>query len=123
LSRRSPGSWDRAALRSGRSGGGSGRKRCTARPRCARRRQGVRCRIRAAPHIHFRVSGRDFAPLATQLYVAGHPLNENDFLLSAIVDPKARASLIVPFERVAGQTELAAKFDIVLAANGTLRAT
>lgn len=74
-----------------------------------------------APHIHFRVSGRDFAPLATQLYVAGHPLNDNDFLLSSIVDPKARASLIVPFDRVAGQGELAAKFDIVLAANGTLR--
>jgi protocatechuate 3,4-dioxygenase beta subunit len=74
-----------------------------------------------APHIHFRVSGRDFAPLATQLYVAGHPLNDNDFLLSSIVDPKARASLIVPFERVAGQRELGAKFDIVLASNGTLR--
>jgi protocatechuate 3,4-dioxygenase beta subunit len=74
-----------------------------------------------APHIHFRVSGRDFSPLTTQLYIAGHPLNDTDFLLSSIFDPRARASLMVPFEPVPGQSELAAKFDIVLAANGTLR--
>lgn len=74
-----------------------------------------------APHIHFRLSGRDFAPLATQLYIAGHPLNETDFLFSSIVDPRARARLAVPFERVPGGDALAARFDIVLANDGTLR--
>lgn len=74
-----------------------------------------------APHIHFRLSGRDFEPLATQLYIAGHPMNDGDFLFSSIVDPRARASLAVPFERVAGGDALAARFEIVLANNGTLR--
>jgi protocatechuate 3,4-dioxygenase beta subunit len=74
-----------------------------------------------APHIHFRLSGPGFAPLATQMYVAGEPQNDRDFLLNGIVDPKARASLIVRFEPVAGTRELSAKFDIVLAANGTLQ--
>ena len=74
-----------------------------------------------APHIHFRLSGRDFAPLVTQLYVAGHPLNDGDILFSSIVDARARASLAVPFRRVEEADSLAAKFDITLDNNGTLR--
>jgi len=74
-----------------------------------------------APHIHVRLSGRDFAPLATQLYIAGHPQNDGDFLLSSIVDPRARSSLLVAFRRVDGADALAASFDITLDNNGTLR--
>jgi protocatechuate 3,4-dioxygenase beta subunit len=74
-----------------------------------------------APHIHVRLSGHDFAPLATQLYIAGHPLNDGDFLLSSIVDPRARASLLVAFRRVDGADALAATFDVTLDNNGTLR--
>jgi len=74
-----------------------------------------------APHIHFRVAGRDVPPLATQMYVAGHPLNDGDFLLSSVIDPRARAALLVPFAPIPGARELAARFDITLANNGTLR--
>jgi protocatechuate 3,4-dioxygenase beta subunit len=74
-----------------------------------------------APHIHVRLSGRDFSPLATQLYIAGHPQNDGDSLLSSIVDPRARSSLLVPFRRVDGADALSAKFDITLDNNGTLR--
>ncbi len=74
-----------------------------------------------APHIHFRIAGRDMPYLVTQMYIAGHAQNDGDFLLSSVVDPKARESLLVRFEPVAGAPELAARFDITLANNGTLR--
>lgn len=72
-----------------------------------------------APHIHFAISGPDFEPLITQLYVAGAPENERDGLLNGLPDPAARQRLIVPFKREPGQsTELVARFDVVLAADG-----
>jgi protocatechuate 3,4-dioxygenase beta subunit len=68
------------------------------------------------PHIHFAVSGPGMRRLTTQLYVAGEPRNEGDFVLARIRDPQARASVIVPFapapDLEAGA--LAARFDIVL---------
>jgi len=73
------------------------------------------------PHIHFRIAVRDAPLLATQMYVAGHPQNDGDFLLSRIVDPKARELLLVRFEPGPGADTLAAKFDIVLDNNGTLQ--
>lgn len=75
-----------------------------------------------APHIHFAISGPDFEPLITQMYVAGAPENERDFLLSAIRDAKVRQSLIVDFQRDPSSTagELLARFDIILAADGRL---
>jgi protocatechuate 3,4-dioxygenase beta subunit len=73
------------------------------------------------PHIHFRIGVRDTPLLATQMYVAGHPQNDGDFLLSSIVDGRARESLLVRFEPVPGGDTLAAKFDIVLDNNGTLQ--
>jgi protocatechuate 3,4-dioxygenase, beta subunit len=73
------------------------------------------------PHIHFRLAGRDVPYLVTQMYIAGFPQNDGDFLLSSIVDPQARAALLVRFEPIAGASELAARFDITLANNGTLR--
>lgn len=73
-----------------------------------------------APHIHFAISGPGFEPLITQMYVAGAPENERDFLLNGIPDPRARQRLIVPFGKAAGDEggSLVARFDIVLAADG-----
>lgn len=76
-----------------------------------------------APHIHFAISGAAVKPLITQLYVAGAPENERDFLLNSIRDPEARQHLIVPFAKdaaVAGGG-LIARFDIVLASDGAQR--
>lgn len=68
------------------------------------------------PHIHFAVSARDFAPLTTQMYVAGEPLNERDFVLNRIRDPLARASVIVALApSLDGEPgSLEGTFDIVL---------
>lgn len=73
-----------------------------------------------APHIHFAISGGDFEPLITQLYVAGAPENQRDFVLNGIPDVRARQRLIVPFGMDPGGPagELTARFDIVLAADG-----
>ena len=72
-----------------------------------------------APHIHFIVSGPNFEPLTTQMYVAGAPENERDFLLNNIPNPKARQSLMVSFEpAVADGIQAVGRFDIVLAADG-----
>ena len=55
-------------------------------------------------------------PFTTQCYIRGEPLNAKDDVLNSIRDPKARASVLVPFmpipESRAG--ELAAQFNIVL---------
>ena len=76
-----------------------------------------------APHIHFAISGPDFEPLITQMYVAGAPENDRDFLLNSISDPKLRQQVIVAFEKVTDiqGTELIGNFDIVLAADGRFR--
>lgn len=73
------------------------------------------------PHIHFRLAGDDVPLLVTQMYVAGHPLNDDDFLLRSVIDPRAREALLVRFEPAAGSKLLTARFDITLANNGTLR--
>jgi protocatechuate 3,4-dioxygenase beta subunit len=68
------------------------------------------------PHVHYavKIKGRD--KWTTQCYVKGEPQNDRDFVLQAIRDPKARASVIVDFTPVKGSRigELAAQFDIVL---------
>ncbi len=68
------------------------------------------------PHIHMAVKIRGREKFTTQCYVAGEPQNERDGLLRAIRDPKARASVIVPFDPLPGSRigELAATFDVVL---------
>ena len=71
------------------------------------------------PHIHFAVLVPGAPRWTTQMYVAGEPGNETDFLLNRIRDPKRRAGLIVPL-RPSSEFEagaLAARFDIVLAGN------
>ena len=69
------------------------------------------------PHIHFAVTTQGFS-LTTQMYVAGEPLNDGDFILSRIRDPQERARVIVPLGAAgAGKTEsLIGVFDIVLSA-------
>lgn len=72
-----------------------------------------------APHIHFRIRAPGNRELVTQLYVAGHPLNANDFILRRAGDAAARRRLIVDFEPVdSPEAELAARFDVVLGRQG-----
>jgi protocatechuate 3,4-dioxygenase, beta subunit len=69
------------------------------------------------PHIHFAVSGDGFAPLVTQLYVAGEPRNAADGVLNRL-DPDQQQQLMAAFA-AAPELEaeaLAATFDIVVAA-------
>lgn len=65
------------------------------------------------PHIHVKVKlgGRDL--LTTQMYVAGEPRNERDFLWRQLSESQ-RAALTVPFHAVADG--LQASFPIVVAA-------
>ena len=72
-----------------------------------------------APHIHFKIGGPGIQTLTTQMYVAGAPENEGDWILNSITDTRARDSVIVKFEpHGATPNELLAKFDIVLVADG-----
>lgn len=71
-----------------------------------------------APHIHFRLSGPSIADLATQLYIAGHPQNDDDGLLRSVRSQRARDSLLAIFEKIAGVDEWRAKWDIVVARRG-----
>jgi protocatechuate 3,4-dioxygenase, beta subunit len=68
------------------------------------------------PHIHYAVKLKGREKFVTQCYIEGHPQNENDGVLKRITDPKARASVIVPFTPLKGSRagELAARFDIVM---------
>jgi protocatechuate 3,4-dioxygenase beta subunit len=69
-----------------------------------------------APHIHVKVKRSGKELLCTQCYIDGEPANEKDPVYLGIQDPKARASVSVPFQHQAGAAagELAARFDIVL---------
>ena len=72
------------------------------------------------PHIHFTLTGPGFERLTTQMYLAGHPLNERDGLYQRIGDPAARAAVTValqPAPELEPETKQPAKralFDIVL---------
>ncbi len=69
------------------------------------------------PHIHFAVTSQGVS-LTTQMYVAGEPLNDSDFILGRIRDPEQRARVIVPLEpsRSGANPGLIGVFDIVLGA-------
>lgn len=68
------------------------------------------------PHIHVsvKVPGRD--KFTTQCYIKGHALNEKDGIYKSVRDPKARESITVAFDPLAGSKmgELNAQFNIVL---------
>ena len=65
------------------------------------------------PHIHVKVRRGSRTLLTTQLYVAGDPGNERDFLWRGLRDPLDRAAITVPFSP--GADGLEARFDIVVA--------
>jgi protocatechuate 3,4-dioxygenase beta subunit len=68
------------------------------------------------PHIHFKVVPPAGRALITQMYVFGEPLNQRDFVLNAIRDPRQRDSVIVrlqPADRLEPGA-LAGSFDIVI---------
>ena len=68
------------------------------------------------PHIHFAATPAGGRTLTTQLYVAGEPRNERDFVLGRITDPDQRANVVRPFEPVPEieTGALKARFDIRL---------
>ena len=53
-------------------------------------------------HIHFKIAGPGFAPLTTQMYVAGQPQNARDAIYQGIGDPAARAAVTVPLAAAPG---------------------
>lgn len=68
------------------------------------------------PHIHFYVRTADGRELVTQLYVAGDPGNEGDFLLNSVRDRRDRERLIArfdPADRIEAGA-LLAEFEIVI---------
>jgi len=68
-----------------------------------------------APHIHVKLRKGGLDLLTTQLYVLGHPLNERDGVLRGIRDIRQHQAVMVPFlPNKDRQSELAARFDIVL---------
>jgi protocatechuate 3,4-dioxygenase beta subunit len=71
---------------------------------------------RQAPHIHVAVKVKGQNKFSTQCYIKGYPGNVNDFIVNAIRDPKARASVMVDFAPIKTSRigELGAKFDVVL---------
>ncbi|MFN0039696.1 MAG: intradiol ring-cleavage dioxygenase [Burkholderiales bacterium] len=74
-----------------------------------------------APHIHFALTRQDVGTFSTQMYLAGAPENNHDFLLSRIANRKARESLIVPLTPSTANTgESSTTFDIVLAQDAGL---
>ena len=64
------------------------------------------------PHIHYRVVAPGLGRLTTQLYIAGEPSNARDGVFRGIRDPRAQASVSVPFRPAA--KGFTAVFDIVL---------
>jgi protocatechuate 3,4-dioxygenase beta subunit len=72
------------------------------------------------PHIHFAVSGPGIERLTTQMYLAGHPQNERDFLYNSIRDTAARDAVTVAFRAAPeiGPDIEAGRFDIVLRRSG-----
>ena len=67
------------------------------------------------PHIHFKVKGGAFDDLTTQLYVAGHPLNAEDWLYRNVGSPEMRRLVEADFVASSSDSaELEAQWDIVL---------
>jgi protocatechuate 3,4-dioxygenase, beta subunit len=71
------------------------------------------------PHIHFAVFVPGASPFVTQLYVAGEPRNQRDFLFKAIPTERRRLVLAEFLPTRGSRAELAAGFDIVLGRDGT----
>lgn len=70
---------------------------------------------RPAPHIHFMIKMKGRDPWTTQLYVKGHPGNQQDRIYRHIGDANAQEAVTIDFLPIKDSRigELAAKFDIV----------
>ena len=76
------------------------------------------------PHIHFAIFPPSGSEWTTQMYFAGEPLNENDFLRSALGSDEARKRVTVAFRPATGAPDKDAHighFDIVLGMPGVTR--
>jgi protocatechuate 3,4-dioxygenase beta subunit len=75
--------------------------------------------IQRAPHIHFIIKQGDKRMLTSQLYIKGHPLNEQDIVLQGIQNRAAREAVIIDFKpRKDSKTgELEAVLNIVIGKN------
>lgn len=69
-----------------------------------------------APHIHFKLRGRAVGEFTTQMFVAGEPLNERDFIYRSLRDPDVRARQTVALAAAPSGSgaALLADYDIVL---------
>ena len=65
-------------------------------------------------HLHFKVGGPGFESLTTQMYFAGDPGNDRDFVRKQIRDPEARASVTIAFAPSAESGVASGQFDIVV---------
>lgn len=66
------------------------------------------------PHIHFAVSIPGRGELVTQMYVAGEPLNERDFLYRNLGDRSGAVTVLLEAANGMEQGALAGQFDIVI---------
>ena len=66
------------------------------------------------PHVHFAVSGPGVSRLTTQMYLAGEPLNDGDFLYNAIRGEDARDAVTVAFAPPEPGSPPQGRFDLVL---------
>jgi protocatechuate 3,4-dioxygenase, beta subunit len=77
------------------------------------------------PHIHFRIAGPGFEPLTTQMYLAGHPLNERDGLYRRLGEQARQVTVdLEPAPALEPMAKSGAKrglFDIVLGPGGIPR--
>ncbi len=67
------------------------------------------------PHIHFKAHATGLASLTTQMYFAGHPLNDADALLAPLA-PERRAALEVRFDAAGTDGAPTGRFDLILGA-------
>lgn len=65
-------------------------------------------------HLHFQVGGPGFEPFPTQMYFAGDPGNERDFLWNRIGNPEERDAVTVAFASNGGLERAAGNFEIVV---------
>jgi|ERR1700674_5845783 protocatechuate 3,4-dioxygenase, beta subunit len=69
-----------------------------------------------APHIHFKLRGPELGEFTTQMFVAGEPLNERDFLYRSLRDRQvqARMSVTLSAAREGATSMVQGTYDIVL---------
>ncbi len=67
------------------------------------------------PHIHYQVHGPSGRAITTQMYFAGHPLNDTDLILARL-SPAERRSVEVAFDTKTADGRRRGAFNLVLGA-------